>query len=59
MREGSVIVSVGRYGGFYVHRGHTLRICLGWIALTVVPFDIDRVFQEGLAAIKAQEGVKR
>lgn len=58
MREGSVIVSIGPYGGFYVHRGNTLRICLGWLALTFVPFDIDRVFQEGIAALKAHEGAK-
>lgn len=37
----SLILSVGRWGGIYYHFGWTWRICLGWIALTVVPRDFD------------------
>lgn len=37
----SISISIGRYGGFYVFSGFTKRICLGWIALTFYPFDID------------------
>lgn len=38
MRHGTFAVSWGRYGGFYLH---PKRICLGWIAATYVPVEID------------------
>jgi hypothetical protein len=37
-RSGTLAVSWGRYGGFYLHRH---RICLGWLAVTYVPVEID------------------
>lgn len=37
----SFAISFGTYGGFYIHRGYTFRVCLGWVAFTVFPFDID------------------
>ena len=48
----SIILSIGRWGGVYVHyRGYTWRICLGWLAITFVPEDIDvvlnRLIQRG------------
>jgi len=43
--EMSIIFSVGRRcGGFYFFRGYTTRLCLGWLAITFVPEDIDTVF---------------
>lgn len=32
--------SIGAWGGFYCHSG---RLCLGWVALTYLPLDIDDV----------------
>lgn len=32
------MISIGQYGGFYWIGG---RICLGWVAFTYLPFDID------------------
>lgn len=32
--KGTLALSWGAYGGFYVHRH---RLCLGWVALTYVP----------------------
>lgn len=37
----SFIISVGKYGGFYCCGG---RVCLGWIAFTLIPCDIDEIF---------------
>lgn len=34
-------ISVGRYGGFYAYHRFAWRICLGWVAVTVVPADDD------------------
>jgi len=42
----TICLSFGRYGGFYVHRGHTWRVCLGWVALTILWADIDDVLDE-------------
>ena len=38
----TILVSFGAYGGFYVRFGYTWRICFGWVAVTVLPFDIDK-----------------
>lgn len=37
------ILSIGRWGGVYVSWGWSKRICLGWVALTVIPSDIDKL----------------
>lgn len=42
----SIILSIGRWGGVYVFfRGYSLRPCLGRIALTILPEDIDVVLE--------------
>lgn len=38
MKGGTLSLSWGRYGGFYVCRW---RVCLGFVALTYVPVEID------------------
>ena len=38
----SIILSIGRWGGVYVfYRDYSIRLCLGWLALTILPEDID------------------
>lgn len=38
----TICFSVGRYGGFYFHRPDaSLRLCLGWLAITVLRMEID------------------
>ncbi len=32
--KGTLALSWGAYGGFYLH---SHRICLGWVALTLIP----------------------
>ena len=39
----TIVLSFGRWGGIYTDFGYTWRICLGWVALTLMPFDIDDV----------------
>lgn len=43
MRGFSFIVSMGQYGGFYISPS---RLCLGWIAFTVIREDIDGILME-------------
>jgi len=43
----SIILSVGKYGGFYLQNGHAMkRICLGWIAITAIVPEFDETFYE-------------
>lgn len=42
---GALSVSWGKWGGFYWRRGFCLRLCLGWIAMTYIPRDLDKVIQ--------------
>lgn len=41
--KGSLILSWGSYGGFYVINSFSKRVCLGWIAFTYIPEDIDNL----------------
>ncbi len=45
MKKGSICFSWGEYGGFYFHNGYTKRVCLGWIAITFLPIEIDEIFE--------------
>lgn len=40
----SIVLSFGKWGGFYVSHGYTWRFCLGFAALTIIPQDIDELF---------------
>lgn len=40
---GTFCISWGDYGGFYFYRGYTSRLCLGWIAFTYLPLEIDDI----------------
>ena len=46
----TIMLSFGKWGGVYVHLGYTFRVCLGWMALTFVPCDIDDLLTEALIA---------
>jgi hypothetical protein len=38
VRRGTLAISWGRWGGVYVHRR---RLCLGWVAITLLPMEIE------------------
>lgn len=40
--RGTLAVSWGPWGGLYVHRA---RLCLGWVALTYVPIELDDLME--------------
>jgi len=53
--KGTMSISWGNYGGFYFRKNYSTRICLGWIAFTYLPVEIDdiisdRFYYEDLAA---------
>lgn len=39
----TLALSIGKWGGFYLYAGYTLRLCLGWVAVTIIPDDIDDI----------------
>lgn len=39
----SAVVSFGRWGGFYASGNHAYRLCLGFVAITWLPLDVDAV----------------
>jgi hypothetical protein len=43
--KGTVALSWGRWGGIYVNRGFCKRICLGWLAVTYVPVELDDLME--------------
>lgn len=43
--NGTIAISWGRWSGFYRYRGFSWRICLGWVALTYVPVEIDDLME--------------
>lgn len=42
----ALMLSFGKYGGFYWHKGYSKRLCLGWIAITLIPKDIDDILSK-------------
>lgn len=42
-RAGTIALSWGPWGGFYLNRWH--RLCLGWVALTYVPIEVDDMME--------------
>jgi hypothetical protein len=44
-RSGTLAISWGKYGGFYWHWKYTKRLCLGWIAFTYLPNDLDNLLK--------------
>ena len=51
----SIVLSFGSYGGFYFHRGYSTRLCLGFVAVTFFPCDIDKVLSK-LISVDKKEG---
>lgn len=41
----TLAISFGPWGGFYRHWGYTKHICLGWVAITYLPVDLDAVIE--------------
>lgn len=39
----TIAFSIGKWGGFYRYWGYTKRVCLGWMAVTFIPADLDEL----------------
>lgn len=47
--KGTLMFSWGRYGGFCCHSS---RLCLGWVAFTFFPHEVDDVLRVGLEVLE-------
>ena len=54
----SIVLSFGRWGGVYVQRGATWRVCLGWVAFTILFNDWDDIALLGLETYLANRKEK-
>lgn len=43
MIGGAIAVTWGNWGGIYFYRGYTKKLCLGFLAVTYYPRDLDRI----------------
>jgi len=50
------MISIGKWGGFYLHRGWSYRLCIGWIAFSFFPVDGDEILD--LARIGSESLIK-
>lgn len=46
MKNGTLAISWGEYAGFYWHSKYSKRLCLGWIAFTYIPNDLDDLLNQ-------------
>lgn len=53
----AIIISIGKWGNVYFYRGFGWRLCLGWIAITILPIDGDEIL--AAAAMEADRCVER
>lgn len=53
----AIIISIGKWGGVYAYRGFGWRLCLGYIAITYLPYDGDTVLEA--AALGAEIALER
>lgn len=44
--RGTICISWGKYGGFYFRSNWATRLCLGWIAITYFPEEIDKIVEK-------------
>ncbi len=61
-RGGSLLLVVGRYGGFHFSRLPSTRgwhVCLGWIAFTIFPFDVEIAIDNILKKEKEMETLSK
>lgn len=43
----SLMICIGSYGGFYfLKRPESIRLCLGWIAFTLLFYDLEKRLTE-------------
>ena len=49
-----ILISIGKWGGIYYHKGWMFRLCIGWIAITLIPKDGDDFLEEAIDLLEQQ-----
>lgn len=55
----TLMINVGKWGGFYVLTGSAFRVCIGWIAFTILPYDMDFKLNAIIDKIHRYENAKK
>lgn len=50
-----IMISIGKWGGIYAYKGFGLRLCLGWVAITIFPRDGDQILELASYGVKYLE----
>lgn len=58
-RRGTLALSWGPAGGFYTHRGGCKRVCIGKIAITLLPVELDEMMEAYVEHREAGETATR
>ena len=61
MKDMTFMINIGKWGGFYADFSGSWRICLGWVAFTVMFSDIDDRLTEwaAMSDFLEHEGIDR
>lgn len=51
----SLVLSFGKWGGFYLNRKYMFRLCIGWVAFTIIPKDLDVILKRLAKFLKDEE----
>lgn len=55
----SITLVFGPYGGFYVYTSkHSWRLCLGWMALSILFYDVENSVTNHINELKSQRAIK-
>lgn len=55
--KGTVSMSWGPWGGFYIHRRYIWRVCLGFVAFTYMPIEVDDLLESHAKMLEARDAL--
>ena len=41
-----IMIVFGRYGGFHTTLDFGIHLCLGWVAITLIPLDVEMLLED-------------
>lgn len=56
--KGTLALSWGPWGGFYLNPGYSKRLCIGWLAITYVPVELDDMMEAYATAPKLRASIR-
>jgi hypothetical protein len=57
--KGTLALSWGPWGGFYLNPGYSKRLCVGWLAITYVPVELDDMMEAYVSRPEMEKTIRR